>query len=848
MKKRYAAQAVAIDWALVTGLSFSLFWSVSGVLQYRISLWGVLLQLCLFALAWVLVMRVRVVTFIFLGLLAAAAVAALLLFRDEERLNAFVLEWRAFGTWIWEAVQSYISDPPGYLGRAVTLACAGASLLMGFAVCCRLHPVVILLAGGGLFFAQEFLGFAFSLPSFFLFLLFFSLYIVQFTHRGQAKRSGQPPRPLYQLRYALPLCALALTLVLLAPAPEHNLGQGVIDRAGDLFSDWNLFSGYDAGFGNMDIFSYNSGLGSGVNTGELGGRVRQTDDIVLTLQSDRPPSYLKGHTYDVYTGRQWMSSDNVTAEYATVFLGDEFFQSLPSPGGDTDFFMRRTLVGNMSFLYGAYAMRVVQEGYAEAGLPVPWPETQDTLEALFPSFLGLSTSSSVTDSTVHIRTTSLPSLLLGRGVVTRTRQTIVYQDMRTRTLFVPQDALNISSYRDSLYVTANGDLVISDRAAKGYRYSAEGYKVHLSQAQRGDLLRAGGQDLLDRLREETDTLASENPVLPSYASDILTFLNAGARDAERYLSLPDTLPERVRSLAEEITREEPTDYDKALALERHLRVSYRYDLNTPATPKGRDFVDYFLFDLKRGYCTYYASAMTVMARAIGLPARYVEGFLPGNEKIEGRYYATGKQAHAWTEIYFPGFGWVIFEPTASVRRPAELSGESPAPELPPEEAAPAQTPAPTQTPAPALPEPGDGEGARPVWPFILAGVLLVCAVPVWLVLRRRAFDKRARHGPPDRSVCFGLYRRIVRLAEFLGAAPPAPGETPLEFGRRADIALGTGDALEKTAEVYGRVLFGPGEPSEEDQRALWDSFRSFDERAGKRGRLRRWLWKFFRGG
>jgi len=136
-------------------------------------------------------------------------------------------------------------------------------------------------------------------------------------------------------------------------------------------------------------------------------------------------------------------------------------------------------------------------------------------------------------------------------------------------------------------------------------------------------------------------------------------------DFQKYFQLPEMLPQRVVDLAREITRYHNSDYEKAKALEAYLRDKYVYTLATPQTPYNRDFVDYFLFDLKEGYCTYYATALTVMARSIGIPARYVEGFITPGEKIDGKYYVYGDNAHAWSEIYIEGYGWMNFEATPS---------------------------------------------------------------------------------------------------------------------------------------------------------------------------------------
>lgn len=134
----------------------------------------------------------------------------------------------------------------------------------------------------------------------------------------------------------------------------------------------------------------------------------------------------------------------------------------------------------------------------------------------------------------------------------------------------------------------------------------------------------------------------------------------------RYLQLPPELPERVKELAHQITSNETTAYDKAKAIERYLRVTYPYDLQIPAPPPEQDVADYFLFDLKRGYCDYYATAMVVLARSAGVPARFVSGYAPGEyDAPNAQYIVRELNAHSWVEVYFPEIGWVEFEPTAA---------------------------------------------------------------------------------------------------------------------------------------------------------------------------------------
>lgn len=134
---------------------------------------------------------------------------------------------------------------------------------------------------------------------------------------------------------------------------------------------------------------------------------------------------------------------------------------------------------------------------------------------------------------------------------------------------------------------------------------------------------------------------------------------------KRYLQLPSSLPERVYLLSRQITAGKTNTYDKAKAIEAYLRT-YPYDLEVPAPPEGKDVADYFLFELKKGYCDYYATAMVVLARASGIPARFVSGYSSGSyDAASAEYIVRELNAHSWAEVYFPEIGWVEFEPTAA---------------------------------------------------------------------------------------------------------------------------------------------------------------------------------------
>ncbi len=142
---------------------------------------------------------------------------------------------------------------------------------------------------------------------------------------------------------------------------------------------------------------------------------------------------------------------------------------------------------------------------------------------------------------------------------------------------------------------------------------------------------------------------------------------------EIHLVLPPTVTPRTRDLSAQLVAGAESPYAAAIAIEQYLR-GYPYDLEVGAPPPDvSDVADYFLFDLRRGYCDYYATAFVVLARLAGLPARFVTGFAPGNwSSNEQQWIISEAEAHSWPEVYFPQAGWVRFEPTAYRPEPARM--------------------------------------------------------------------------------------------------------------------------------------------------------------------------------
>ena len=149
---------------------------------------------------------------------------------------------------------------------------------------------------------------------------------------------------------------------------------------------------------------------------------------------------------------------------------------------------------------------------------------------------------------------------------------------------------------------------------------------------------------------------------------------------DHYLALPPDLPDRVIELAERITVTSETPLDKAVTVQEFLRSDrFTYSQDIEAPPPGADGVDHFLFETQTGYSDYYASAMAVMLRAVGVPARLAAGYAPGLYYAEtGMHVVRDLDSHGWVQVYFPDYGWIDFEPTPNWPRHERMLLSDPA--------------------------------------------------------------------------------------------------------------------------------------------------------------------------
>ncbi len=148
---------------------------------------------------------------------------------------------------------------------------------------------------------------------------------------------------------------------------------------------------------------------------------------------------------------------------------------------------------------------------------------------------------------------------------------------------------------------------------------------------------------------------------------------------QRYLQLPDSITQRTIQLARSLTTNLTNEYDKVQAITDYLRSKIKYESTIPSPPPNQEIMDWFLFDLKQGFCNYYATAEVILLRSLGIPARWALGYAQGERQPNGFYQVLQRDAHAWPEVYFSGYGWVEFEPTASqpgIERPIASASQT----------------------------------------------------------------------------------------------------------------------------------------------------------------------------
>ena len=327
----------------------------------------------------------------------------------------------------------------------------------------------------------------------------------------------------------------------------------------------------------------------------------------------------------------------------------------------------------------------------------------------------------------------------------------------------------------------------------------------------------------------------------------------------RFLQLSKDMPQRVAKLAQNVVQtpqpryNEKTasmetvvpdnPYDKAKAIESYLRANIKYSDTVPLPPYGQDAVDHLLFEGKQGYCDYYASGMAVMLRSLSIPARVVSGYATGMPDPEFDFYVVKDfDAHSWPEVYFPEYGWVPFEPTAS--RPIIYRPELPVKQddtkldTPDEEEG---------TPAEELLEDDaatPGDGASGGFPILAAAAKGLGGLAVFLVVATVVLLAFWRYGLRGLGSSDLVYAKVERLAGWLGFGQQ-PHQTPFEYSEGlAELSPRNRNRFRTIADAFVRRRFGRKGLTEEEEQGLaaqWRELRNEYLRALSWERIRRAL-------
>ena len=323
--------------------------------------------------------------------------------------------------------------------------------------------------------------------------------------------------------------------------------------------------------------------------------------------------------------------------------------------------------------------------------------------------------------------------------------------------------------------------------------------------------------------------------------------------ASTYTELPSHLEKPVKELADEIVYKADTPYEKAMALQNYLIRNYQYTLDVEEHPVNIDFVTSFLLDTRKGYCTYFASAMTVLCRMEGLPSRYVEGYL-AEPDADGAALVTGMNAHAWTEVYFRGFGWLTFDATpgrnASGRQQkAPDATPAPSPEPPqnqdekttepsnepqnPTDPAPDEMP--TETPPEQEPEGKTTEANESAFPWWLLVLAIAAGTGLRFRMTSPSFrEKRAETEEKRFDIWANEITALLR-AEHLERRN---GETPMTFARRMDETGLFSESLTPAGECLSTIRYSRKIPQEQDTGLMRDTAMLLRTEVSKGAKIR----------
>ncbi|MDM8085823.1 DUF3488 and transglutaminase-like domain-containing protein [Cellulomonas cellasea] len=322
--------------------------------------------------------------------------------------------------------------------------------------------------------------------------------------------------------------------------------------------------------------------------------------------------------------------------------------------------------------------------------------------------------------------------------------------------------------------------------------------------------------------------------VPELTADVLRAAPAASGPTlDPYLTTPDTdHAQDVAALATEVTTGATGAFEQAMALQTWFRNPQNFAYDTRVEPATSEDSVWDFLESKRGYCVQYATSMAIMARTLGIPARVGVGFLPGTISADDEYVITGRQSHAWPELYFPNVGWVRFEPTPAVQTgtpprwsdPLVVTPATTAPTAAPVvPSAPAPTASSTAAPRAAVPAPDVDESEIPralVAP--VAGIVLALLLGAVVMIRRRS----ARVAHLTAEDAWTWLRGRLRRVPITWSDARTPRQAAAVIRARAEELRGepldaaADEALTRLTDAVerGRYAPDPAQDSDEDVR------------------------------
>jgi len=440
-------------------------------------------------------------------------------------------------------------------------------------------------------------------------------------------------------------------------------------------------------------------------------------------------------------------------------------------------------------------------------------------------WLNTSTVRQSIDGSVHVRTPRFQA----RSEIT---QTITIQAPTGNVLMAAGQPVRVS-------LSADADLFVIEPAPGDQPPLAEISMLH----RRAAALRPGDKYLaVSSLSQATaEDLQEAGVDYPAWATD-------------RYLDLPSDLSPQVAELTKQVTAGAATPYDQLLAIEQFLR-GFTYNDQIAAPPPGVNAVNHFLFDVQEGYCDYYASSFAMMARTLGIPSRVSAGYSQGDYVPEGNLYRVREyHGHAWPEAFFPGYGWIEFEPTAAENEIVRLRRS--------DVVSTTLTPQPTLTPLDddllgpdLLPDRigstadtgavgplAGGAGPRSFWwvAALLGLVVLLAAALIWRRRQPTGSVRARERALLDPQFTANLYGWLMQWAHRLHL-PLLSSQTPHEQAAALGAAVPDGRvAIQSITDLYVEEIYSPHESDQrrwEGALAAWGDLQPLLRRAWLQARV-----------